>query len=104
MTSTLTPTLGEMLAMVRHRAKLKQAELAVAVEVGRTTLIGWEADRGRPPKWRDVVAVVEACNEHLAEPINAEALRPAWEQAKAAVTAGSFHFPKADHRPLAAAA
>ena len=87
MTRTLTPTLGELLKLVRERSDLTQLQLGEAIDVGRTSVIRYEQGDSLP-KWKDVLLWVEECNKTSALPVDAVELRDAWEAAKAARESG----------------
>lgn len=61
MTSTLQLTLGESLRLMRERAGFSQAQLAGYLELGRTSVIRYEADRA-VPRWRDVELWAQVCD------------------------------------------
>lgn len=80
MDTTLTLTLGETLRVIRERSGLSQKELGIALEIGRTTVIRWEADKGDPRR-RDIDAWLDACGANLAE---RAAATSAWTEARRA--------------------
>lgn len=75
MTVTVELTIGETLKLWRDRVGLSQKQLGAAIELGRTTVIRYEADTALP-KWKDVQAWAALCGE------DAEILRPAWDYAR----------------------
>ena len=83
MTHTLDLTLGEALRLMRERAHLIQSQLGAELELGRTSVIRYEADAS-VPKWRDVEAWAIACDH------DPELVRDLWEQAVAAVRTGRY--------------
>jgi transcriptional regulator with XRE-family HTH domain len=78
MATQLVLTLGEILMVWRVRAGFTQADLAAELDMGRNTVARWEAGQGRP-RWRDVQAWAEACDQY-----DAELARPEFEAAVAA--------------------
>ena len=61
MTSTLHLTLGESLRLMRERAGFSQAQLAGYLEIGRTSVIRYEADIAAP-KWKDAATWASICD------------------------------------------
>jgi transcriptional regulator with XRE-family HTH domain len=72
MTTTLTLTLGETLRVMRERAGFKQTDLARYLELGRTTVIRYEADLGLP-KWKDIERWALICDH------DPQIVRELWE-------------------------
>jgi transcriptional regulator with XRE-family HTH domain len=71
MTITVQLTLGETLRLMRERAGFSQSQLAKFLEIGRTSVIRYEADIALP-KWKDVQAWATICDH------DADTLREAW--------------------------
>jgi transcriptional regulator with XRE-family HTH domain len=71
MTITVQLTLGETLRLMRERAGFSQSQLAKFLEIGRTSVIRYEADISLP-KWKDVQAWATICDH------DADTLREAW--------------------------
>jgi DNA-binding XRE family transcriptional regulator len=71
MTITVQLTLGETLRLMRERAGFSQSQLAKYLEIGRTSVIRYEADTALP-KWKDVQAWATICDH------DADTLREAW--------------------------
>lgn len=83
---TLTLTLGEALRLLRERSDISQADLADQLEMGRTSVIRYEADVSIP-KWKDVEAWAIACDH------SAELVRPLWEDAQCRLRTGRCQAP-----------
>lgn len=75
MTSTLQLTLGESLRLMRERAGFSQAQLAGYLELGRTSVIRYEADRA-VPRWRDVELWAQVCDH------DPQIVRQLWRDAR----------------------
>lgn len=74
MTITVELTLGETLRLMRERAGYSQAQLAGYLEIGRTSVIRYEADTALP-KWKDAQTWARICDH---DPM---LLRDAWHSA-----------------------
>lgn len=74
MTVTMTLTLGETLRLMRERAGFSQTQLAKYLEIGRTSVIRYEADIALP-KWKDTQEWARLCDH------DPETLRAAWVDA-----------------------
>jgi len=72
MTETLTLSLGESLRIMRERAGFSQTQLAGYLELGRTSIIRYEADTA-VPKWKDVDAWCRICDH------DPQIVRELWE-------------------------
>lgn len=81
MTSTLQLTLGETLRLMRERAGFSQTQLAGYLEIGRTSVIRYEADTA-VPKWKDVSTWAQLCDH------DPQIVRQLWV---AAVESGCIH-------------
>lgn len=75
MTSTLQLTLGETLRLMRERAGFSQTQLAGYLEIGRTSVIRYEADTA-VPKWKDVDAWARICDH------DPQVVRQMWDAAR----------------------
>ena len=71
MTITMNLTLGETLRLMRERAGFSQTQLAKYLEIGRTSVIRYEADIALP-KWKDAQAWATICDH------DPQTLREAW--------------------------
>jgi transcriptional regulator with XRE-family HTH domain len=92
MTETLTLSLGESLRIMRERAGFSQTQLAGYLELGRTSIIRYEADTA-VPKWKDVDAWCRICDH------DPQIVRELWESRRLfGCTPG--HGPPDDRRYL----